>query len=101
MMSSLVQIAAIVLVCMALLMGLYWRWQVFSLYRSLNQLRDTGSVTTSSHLSFRARILLSSLEDRCLGMACRLTCWRRSARFGSNCDTLSSVRPSAELLSLH
>ena len=60
MMSSLVQIAAIVLVCMALLMRLYWHWQVFSL-------------TTSSHFSFRARISLSRLEDRCLGMACRLT----------------------------
>jgi hypothetical protein len=40
MMSSLVQIAAVVLVCIMLLAGLYWHWRVFSLYRSLIQVKD-------------------------------------------------------------
>jgi hypothetical protein len=40
MMSSLVQIAAVVLVCIMLLAGLYWHWRVFSLYRSLIEVKD-------------------------------------------------------------
>ena len=38
--SFLIQIAAVVLVCVMLLAGLYWHWRVYSLYRSLTEVRD-------------------------------------------------------------
>jgi hypothetical protein len=76
------------------LAGLYWHWRVFSLYRSLIQVKDKFGYDEFS-FQFQSPYLAKQLGGPMFRGACRLTCWHGSLRFASTCDTLSSARPVA------